>query len=97
MSWRKWVASFPERLRERAISIAVKCAPKSYRDELDRRISSDAERLNAKTLDAQGFVRCHVCPERFGGGMRAHILAGRKVYLCGKHYREMREGRLVLG
>lgn len=83
--------------RDVIFKTALRWSPKWWREELNDRVEKDAMRLNEKMLDAQGYVRCHVCPERFGGGMRRHALNGRKVYLCRAHDEAVRAGGLVLG
>lgn len=90
------MADFRAKARDALFKTALRWAPKWWRDELNDRVDKDALRLNGLLLDSQGYVRCHVCPERFGGGMRRHALNGRKVYLCRVHHLAVQGGTLVL-
>lgn len=74
----------------------IQWAPKSVREAMDQKVEADANRLNAAILDAQGFMRCHVCPERFGGGLRVRHVAGRDLYFCPVHARSLDAGILVV-
>ena len=100
MSWRPiqsrmqgWKSKAADFLTRKAIA----WAPKSVREDMSRKVEADANRLNEALLDAQGFLRCAVCPERFGGGMRVVRVNGKKVQLCPTHYRSHRAGTLILG
>lgn len=100
MNWRPfsaYVREWQQRLAEKAARAVIKYAPKGVREDLDRKVEADANRLNAALLDAQGFIRCAACPQRFAGGLRVVKVAGRKVYLCAEDFKRLQRGDLVLG
>ena len=100
MSWRPiqsrmqgWKSKAADFIARKFIS----WAPKSIRDDIDRKVEADAMRLNEKVLDAQGYRRCHVCPERVGGGLRARVVGLKRLFFCAAHARALDEGRLIVG